>query len=149
MISNKSCLICLVLLGTVSAVAAPKPTGKQRFAGTWNAKFQGNTFTTLKLSLKDNQITGSMTGSNINLDKDGTLTSAEATDDKDQISGVKLAGDTLFFTTTNNEDAGDVIHWKMRLTSEREGELLLLLPVPHPGIPTPRPWKIVRQLGKP
>lgn len=147
MISNKSCLICFVLLATVTAVAAQKPTSMQSFAGTWNAKFQGNTFTTLKLTLKDNQISGSMTGSNINLDKDGNLTSAEATDDKDQISGVKLAGDTLFFTTTN-EDDGDVIHWKMRLTNDREGELLLLLPSSHPGIPTPRPWKIVRQLGK-
>jgi hypothetical protein len=76
------------------------------------------------------------------------LTSAQATDDVGQISDVKLAGDALLFTT-KNEDSGEAINWKMRLTNEHEGELLLLIPAPHPGIPTPRPWKIVRQLSKP
>ncbi len=148
MISNKSWLTCLVLLGTVTAVAAQKPIDKQHFAGTWHAKFQGNTFSTLKLLVKDDQVTGSMTGANINLDKDGNLTSAEGTDDESQISDVKLAGDALSFTT-KNEDSGEVITWKMRLTNEHEGELLLLVPEPHPGIPTPRPWKIVRGFRKP
>lgn len=149
MISNKSWLTCLVLLATVVAVAAQKPTGKQRFAGTWNARFQGNTFATLKLLVRDNQVTGSMTGTNINLDKDGNLTSAQSTDDDEaQISDVKLTGDTLSFTT-KNEDTGDVINWTMLLTNEHEGELLLLLPEPHPGIATPRPWKIVREFSKP
>lgn len=148
MISNKTWLACLVLLGTVMAVAAPKPTGKQRFAGTWNAKFQGNTFTTLKLLVKDNLVSGSMTGANINLDKDGNLTSAEQTADESQISNVKLTGDTLSFTT-KNADSDEVINWKMRLTNEHEGELLLLIPGPHPGISTPRPWKIVREFSKP
>jgi hypothetical protein len=148
MTSNKSWLTCLVLLGTVIAAAAPKPAGEQRFAGTWHAKFQGNTFSTLKLLVKDNQLTGSMTGANINLDKDGNLTSAQGTDDESQISDVKLAGDTLSFTT-KNEDTEEVINWKMRLTNEREGELLLVMPEQHPGIPTPRPWKIVRGFSKP
>ena len=148
MISNKSWLTCLVLLGTVIAVAAQKPTGTQRFAGTWNAKFQGNTFTTLKLLVRDNHLTGSMTGANINMDKEGNLTSAQETDDEGQISDVKLTGDTLLFTT-KNEDTGEAINWKMRLTNEHEGELLLLLPEQHPRIPTPRPWRIVRAFSKP
>jgi hypothetical protein len=37
----------------------------------------------------------------------------------------------------------------MRLTNEHEGELLLVIPEPHPGIPTPRPWKLVRALKQP
>jgi len=37
----------------------------------------------------------------------------------------------------------------MRLTNEREGELLLVVPEPHPDIPTPRPWKLVRGFSKP
>jgi hypothetical protein len=148
MISNKSWLTCLVLLGTVITAGAQKPSGKQRFAGTWKAKFQGDTFTTLKLLVRDNQVTGSMTGANINMDKDGNLTSAQETDDEGQISDVKLTEDTLLFTT-KNEDTGEVINWKMRLTNEHEGELLLLMPEPHAGIPTPRPWKIVRQFSQP
>lgn len=148
MISSKTCLACFVLLGAVIPVMAQKPTGMQRFAGTWKAKFQGDTFSTLKLSLKDNQLTGSMTGANINLDKDGNLTSAQGTDDQDQIRDVKLAADTLSFTT-KNEDTGEVINWKMRLINQRQGELLLVLPEPHPGIPTPRPWKLVRGFSKP
>ena len=130
------------------SAAAQSKTPVQRFAGTWNAKFQGKTFSTLKLLLKDNQVAGSMTGANINLDKDGNLTSAEGTDDEDQIRDVKLTGDALSFTT-KSEDTGEVINWKMRLTNEHEGELLLVLPDPHPGIPTPRPWKIVRRFIKP
>ncbi len=131
----------------VSAAAQSK-TPAQRFAGTWHAKFQGNTFATLKVLVKDNQVTGSMTGANINLDKAGNLTSAEGTDEESQIKDVKLNGDALSFTT-KNEDSGETINWKMRLTNEREGELLLVLPEPHPDIPTPRPWKIVRGLSKP
>ena len=148
MISGKSWLPCFILLATVIPLMAQKPTETQRFAGTWKAKFQGNTFSTLKLSLKDSQLTGSMTGANSNLDKDGNLTSAQATGDEDQIGDVKLAGDTLSFTT-KNEDTGEIINWKMRLTNQRQGELLLVLPEPHPDIPTPRPWKIVRSLTKP
>lgn len=148
MILKKSWLIGLLLLGAVIAVAAQKPSATQRFAGTWHAKFQGNTFATLKLSVKDDQLTGSMTGANINLDKDGNLISAEGTGDESQISDVKLTGDTLLFTT-KNVDSGDVINWKMSLTNGQQGELLLLLPEPHPDIPTPRPWKIIRAFGKP
>jgi hypothetical protein len=138
----------LLLMAISVSAAAQSKTPAQRFAGTWNAKFQGNTFTTLKLLVRDNQVTGSMTGANINVDKDGNLTSAQETDDEGQISDVKLAGDTLLFTT-KNEDSGEVINWKMRMTNEHEGELLLLLPEPHSEIPTPRPWKIVRQFSKP
>jgi hypothetical protein len=148
MISKKSWLTCLVLLCAILAVAAEKPNGKERFAGTWNARFQGNTFATLKLSVKDNQVTGSMTGANINLDKNGNLTSAQASDDQGEISNAKLVGDALLFET-KNEDTGEVINWKMRLTNEHEGELLLVMPEAHPGIPTPRPWKIVREFSKP
>ena len=137
----------LIMLGTVFAAAAQKPTGKERFAGTWNAKFQGNTFVTLKLLVRNDQLTGSMTGANINMDKDGNLTSAQGTEDESQLSDVKLTADTLSFTT-KNEDSGETINWKMSLTNEREGELLLVIPGPHPDIPTPRPWKIVRQLIK-
>lgn len=138
----------LVLAVIAVSAAAQSKTPAQRFAGTWHAKFQGNTFSTLKLVVKDDQVTGSMTGANINVDKDGNLTSAQETDDVGQISDVKLTGDALSFTT-KNEDSGEVINWKMRLINEREGELLLVMPEPHPDIPTPRPWKLVRGLSKP
>ena len=138
----------LLLVVTAISAGAQSRTPAQRFAGTWNARFQGETFATLKLVARDNQLTGSMTGANINMDKDGNLTSAEGTDDESQVSDVKLTGDALSFTT-KNEDTGEVINWKMRLTNEREGELLLLMPEQHPGIPTPRPWKLVRRLNKP
>lgn len=137
-----------LLLVIATFAAAQSKTSAQRYAGTWNAQFQGKTFTTLKLVARDNQLTGSLTGANINMDKDGNLTSAEGTDDEGQISDVKLSGDTLLFTT-KNEDTGEAINWKMRLTNEHEGKLLLLMPEPHPEIPTPRPWKIVRRFNKP
>ena len=146
--SSPMYLAGLLLMAIAVSAAAQSKTPAQRFAGTWNAKFQGNTFATLKLLVKDDQLTGSMSGANINLDKDGNLTSAEGTDDEGQISDVKLTGDTLLFTT-KNEDTGEAINWRMRLTNEHQGELLLLIPEPHPGIPTPRPWKIIRRLSKP
>jgi len=138
----------LLLLVIAVSAAAQSKTPAQRFAGTWHAKFQGKTFSTLKLLVKDDQVTGSMTGANINLDKAGNLTSAEGTEDESQNSNAKLTGDALSFTT-KNEDSGEVINWKMRLINEREGELLLVIPEPHPDIPTPRPWKLVRGLSKP
>ncbi len=131
----------------ISAGAQSK-TSVERFAGTWNAQFQGKTFTTLKLVARDNQLTGSMTGANINLDKVGNLTSAEQSGSESEISDAKLAGDTLSFAT-KDQDSGETINWKMKVKSSNEGELLVVIPEPHIGIPTPRPWKITRESPHP
>ena len=138
----------LLLMAIAVSAAAQSKTPAQRFAGTWHAKFQGNTFSTLKLLVKDNQVTGSMSGANINLDKDGNLTSAEGTGSESEITDAKLAGDTLSFVT-KDQDSGETINWKMQVKSSNEGELLLVIPGPHVGIPTPRPWKITRESPHP
>src|SRR5690348_17533418 len=105
----------------VSAAAQSK-TPAQRFAGTWHAKFQGKTFSTLKLLVKDDQVTGSMTGANINLDKAGNLTSAEGTDDVSQINNVKLTGDALSFTRSeeHTSELQSPVHLVCRLLLEKK-----------------------------
>ena len=138
----------LLLVVIAISAGAQSKTPAQRFAGTWNAQFQGKTFTTLKLAAKDDQLTGSMTGANINLDKVGNLTSAEQSGSESEISDAKLAGDTLSFAT-KDQDSGETINWKMKIKSNSEGELLLVIPEPHMGIPTPRPWKITRESPHP
>jgi len=137
----------LLMAGAISAGAQSK-TSAQHFAGIWNAEFQGKTFATLTLREKDNQLTGSMTGANINLDKNGNLTSAEKSGSESKIADAKLAGDTLSFDT-KDQDSGEVMNWKMQVSSNSDGELLLVIPGRHVGIPTPRPWKIVREVPHP
>lgn len=142
--SNSLHLAGLLLVAIAISAAAQSKTQAQRFAGTWNAQFQGKTFTTLKLAAKDNHLTGSITGANINLDKDGNLTSAEQSGSESEITDAKLAGDTLSFAT-KDEGSGETVNWKMQVKTNDEGELLLVVPEPHVGIPTPRPWKITRE----
>ena len=48
--------------------------------GTWQARFKGKVFETIKLEKQQGKLTGSVRGADIEVDKDGELTSAQAID---------------------------------------------------------------------
>ena len=136
---------CLGISGFSVQITQPNGTDadQQRFVGTWHAKFKGKIFQTITLKRQQGKLTGTVSHGEIELDKDGELTSVEEIDGSDAIVEAKLTGGILRITT-KEEDSQDTIQFEMKLTETDQGELRLLAP---PDIPAPKPWKLERAQG--
>jgi beta-lactamase regulating signal transducer with metallopeptidase domain len=135
---------CLGVSGFSIQVTQPHNTdaNPQQFVGTWQARFKGNVFETIKLERQQGKLTGSVRGADIEVDKDGELTSAHAIDssDPDRIVEATLASGMLRITI-KEKDSEDTIQFEMKLTGPDQAELRILAP---PDVPTPKPWKLER-----
>lgn len=120
------------------------------FVGTWQAKFDGKTFQTIKIENKDGKLAGTANHISIALDPDGNLMGAKAKEGEDQITSAKVEGKLLRFTCTGkarvNTDTGtsdtETTQYEMKLTGADEAEI-------HPlgeTVDTPqlKPWKLER-----
>jgi beta-lactamase regulating signal transducer with metallopeptidase domain len=141
-------LLTVTCLG-VSAVSiqVTQPTSTdadlQQFVGTWHAQFKGKTFLTIKLEQQQGKLTGTVSHADLQVGKDGELTSAEEHEGSDRIVEAKLTGGVLLITT-KQEDSQDTIQCEMKLTGTDQGELRVIAP---PDVPTPKPWKLERAKG--
>jgi len=90
------------------------------YVGTWHWMFQGKAFATMTLQQNSDQLTGSLTGVSIELDKNGKLTKAVATDGPSSKLNVFLKSGVLH---VSEKDGDDEIEWTMTLTSPRTAEL--------------------------
>jgi len=115
----------------------------QQFVGTWHALFKGKTFLTIKLAQQHGKLTGTVSHADLQVGKDGELTSAEEHEGSDPIVEAKLTGGGLLITT-KQEDSEDTIQCEMKLTGSDQAELRVLAP---PDVPTPKPWKLERAKG--
>ncbi len=136
---------CLGVSAVSIQVTQPTSTGAdlQQFVGTWHALFKGKTFLTVKLEQQQGKLTGTVSHADLQVGKDGELTSAEAHEGSDPIVEAKLTGGVLLITT-KEEDSQDTIQCEMKLTGTDQGELRVLAP---PDVPTPKPWKLERAKG--
>jgi beta-lactamase regulating signal transducer with metallopeptidase domain len=135
---------CLGVSGFSIQVTQPHNTDAnlQPFVGTWQARFKGKVFETIKLDKQQGKLTGSVRGADIEVDKDGELTSAHAVDssDPDPIVEATLASGILRITI-KEKDSEDTIHFEMKLAGPDQAELRILAPS---DVPTPKPWKLER-----
>jgi len=135
---------CLGVSGFSIQVTQPHnaDANLQPFVGTWQARFKGKVFETIKLEKQQGKLTGSVRGADIEVDKDGELTSAHAIDssDPDPIVEATLASGVLRITI-KEKDSEDTIQFEMKLTGPDQAELRILAP---PDVPTPKPWKLER-----
>jgi len=115
----------------------------QQFVGTWHAKFKGKTFLTINLEKQQGKLTGTASHPEIQLDKDGELTSAEEHDGSDPIVEAKLTSGILRITT-KEQDSQDTIQCEMKLTGTDQAEFRILTP---PDVTAPKPWKLERAKG--
>jgi hypothetical protein len=115
----------------------------QQFVGTWHAQFKGKTFLTIKLEQQQGKLTGTVSHADLQVGKDGELTSAEEHEGSDPIVEAKLTGGVLLITT-KEETSQDTIQCEMKLTGTDQAELRVLAP---PDVPTPKPWKLERAKG--
>jgi beta-lactamase regulating signal transducer with metallopeptidase domain len=115
----------------------------QPFVGTWEAKFRGKIFQTIKLEKKQDKLTGTVSHANVSVDpKSGELTEVEVLDGRDPIVEAKLKSGVLRITEE------DYIQFEMKLTGVDQAQLEIVIPPDDAGkVPKPKPWKLERAKG--
>lgn len=121
----------------------------KQFAGTWEGKFKGKTFVTLKLAAKDGKLSGTVSRFNIEMGGDGELTEASTVDGEDLVVETSPKGRVLHLTTqskgrvdSGGAESEESIEYEMRLTAKDQAELHVA--GAPPGGPSPKPWKLER-----
>jgi hypothetical protein len=150
-----STVLCWLISGTLlSALASARQfapaTGAnaKQFVGIWKANFQGKPFFTVTLSIEGNKLVGNVSHANIELDKAGELTKAEANDaeDPDPITNTRVNGDILRITTKSTDGSEDSLQFELRLVASNEANVRMVVP---PDVPAPKPWRLQRVAAKP
>jgi beta-lactamase regulating signal transducer with metallopeptidase domain len=134
-------MTCLGVSGFSIQIAQPHNTdaGLQPFVGTWQAKFKGKVFVTIKLEKKQEKLTGTVSHADIDVDpKSGELTAADVVDGSDPIVNAVLTSGTLRITEK------DDVQFDMKLTGADQAQLQIVLPDAAGMAPTPKPWKLER-----
>ena len=136
------------------ARAGNTPEELKQFAGTWEGKFKGKTFITVKLAAKEGKISGTVSRISIQMSDQGKLTEAIPLDGEDAIAEAVPDGKVLRLTTkakgevsTTTGDAQESIQYDMRLTGVGQAELQIASA--PPGGPAPAPWKLQRKPSNP
>jgi beta-lactamase regulating signal transducer with metallopeptidase domain len=135
---------CLGVSGFSIQVSQPSTEADlQQFVGTWQAKFKGKTFLTVKLQKQNGKLTGSVSHGSVGVDeKTGEITDAQERDGSDPIVEAKLTGGVLRITT-KEEDSHETLQSEMKLTGVDQAEIRLLVP-PEESVPAFKPWKLER-----
>ena len=150
----RTSLCCLMFVTVFQALASAQhftpatATNAKQFAGTWKASFQGNAFLTIALVIEGNKLVGTVSHANIELNKAGELTKAEAneSEDPDPITDLRVNGNVLRITAKSTDGSEDSIQSEMRLIAVNEADLRMVVP---PDVPAPKPWRLTRVATKP
>jgi len=142
-----TCTLASVVSIQVAMAAAPEDAA--RFAGTWEAKFQGQTFVTVTLRSKEGKVSGNVSRLSLEIDASGNLTAASALEGKDEIAETTPQGNVLHLATkakgkvdTASGESDESIQYHMTLTAGNEAELQIA--GAPPGMSAPKPWKLER-----
>ena len=108
--------------------------------GTWQAKFKGKIFQTLKLEIKQGKLTGTVSHANVAVDQSGELTDVEVLDGSDAITEAKLTSGLLQITEQ------DAIQFEMKIIGANQAQIQIIIPPAEASqVPTtPKPWKLER-----
>jgi hypothetical protein len=113
----------------------------QAFVGTWQARFKGKVFQTIKLEKNQGKLTGTVSFHvDITVDpKSGELTDVVVRDaGSDSIVETKFTGDALLITEQD-------IQFKMKITGSDEADLQIVIPQDtDEPVPPAKPWKLER-----
>ena len=104
---------------TFLPLAAEDADLRQRFAGTWEARFKGTVFCTIKLKAGE-RITGATYACSIHVNQAGELEEPQPSDDPDTpepLLSPEIEGDTLSFEMADESD----VHLKMSLKLVGDG----------------------------
>jgi len=118
-------LTIAVLLGIAPIIClAQQSTHKlSDYAGTWQANFEGTQFMTIKLVEKDGHMAGSVSMGDINVDINGDIIRAEATDNESPIVSSRLLPIGSLELTSRGEDPDDTITVALKLIDAKTGSV--------------------------
>jgi hypothetical protein len=111
--------LAAILLSAIALLAQNAST--EKFAGTWEARFDGTVFCVLKIQ-SAGKLTGSMTGVDIGVDNDGNLNSAQAEDQEFPILKPAIENDTLTFEWSDDPNEPP-LKFEMKLTGNQQAQL--------------------------
>jgi len=135
-------VVCLEISGFSIQVSQPKKMNAelQPFVGTWQAKFKGKVFQTIKLNKNQDKLTGTVSHADISVDpKTGELTDVDVLDGSDAIVEATLTNGTLLITEQ------DGTQFEMKVTGTDEAELHIVIPPDAvEEVPAAKPWKLER-----
>jgi len=127
----------LAVNASPASLQSPSPSSisADRFTGSWHWMFNGNSFATLVLARGDSGLTGTLTGTHIELNDDGSLKAAEPSGDAapSPIKKAWLDGSDLHITIM---DGDDPMEWIVTLKDETHGDIRL---APAAGAPNMKP----------
>jgi Zn-dependent protease with chaperone function len=130
--------MCLGVSGLSIQVtqAQSRDAGLQPFVGTWQAKFKGEVFATIKLEKKQDKLTGTVSHFDVNVDpRNGETARVEVHDGSDAIVEAKLTGGILRITEE------DDLQFDMKITGADQAQLQVVVPLDSPTV---KPWKLER-----
>jgi hypothetical protein len=136
----------LIKAATILALFYTLPTSAQedtakKFAGTWEAQFNGAVFSVLKIQA-NGKITGSLSAGNIEVDIEGNLRSAAATEDEFPILGARIENDSLIFEWNDDDPNDPPLKFELKLMGEQKA-LLHFLTTPNDA--KIKPFALVRR----
>jgi hypothetical protein len=136
---------CLGLSGFSIQVAQDRnPSADlQAFVGTWQARFKGKTFQTIKLTKTQDTLTGTVSHADITVDpKSGELTEVKVGEGEDTIDEAKLIKGKLLITSQD-------VQFEMKLTGANQAQLQIVIPPEAAAtLPSAKPWKMERVPNK-
>ena len=112
----------------------------QQFVGTWQAKFKGQIFQTIKLEKKQGKLAGTVSHANVGVDPEsGELTDVEVLAGSDAITEAKLTGGSLRITEQ------DAMQFEMKIIGADQAQVQIVIPPDEaPHAPAIKPWKLER-----
>jgi hypothetical protein len=133
---------CLGVSALSAQVSQPQKSNAdlQPFVGTWQAKFKGTIFQTIKLAVREDKVTGTISHANVDVDpKSGDLTGVDLLDGSDAVVEAKLTSGILRITEE------DGMQFDMKVLGPDLAEIRLVVPAEAASkVSTPKPWKLER-----
>jgi hypothetical protein len=121
------------------------------YAGQWTATFDGKVWLSLTLELRGEQLTGSLVHPrDIQLKDNGELKSVSEEQSTETITDAVVNPDGLLITL-KNADTPETNRYMMKLVqpSNDAADLKLIGQAMPPGMPKPKPWRVVKSGAAP
>jgi hypothetical protein len=141
------CLVGGVALG-ISVfslrLAAQSATDLKQFAGTWECKYKGRTFFTLKMAVKGGALGGTAVHSTRVVWVDGEIIPDSDETTPDKIFDTHASGQELLIRIADGPNDSDPISLKFKLNGKDEAEAKLIVEKQPDEPPQTKPWHFQR-----
>ena len=125
-------------------LAAENATDLKQFAGTWECKYKGRAFFTLRMAVKDGVLGGTAVHSTRVAWVDGELIPGTDETAQDRIFDTHASGQELLLKIADGPNVADPISLSFKLTGKDEAEVMPLVDQQGDVPPPTKPWHFQR-----